>query len=492
LVSTEAVNHSAGSQTNRLVQWAQTNLSAIAFYAVFGIAYFALSLARTPRVIDNFPDSHTYLTLSFLGHAERLWTVPLLYYVGGTDAGRVLLQTVIGALCWIALAVQIGRVLQSRVIRICAQVWILLMALCAPILQWNRLILSESVSISLTVLFLAASLALARRRDQMSLGTFLIVALVWTFTRQVQSFIVAALVVPFVILAWHKPAARKLATIGAVGIVVLGVWGTLTTLQNSSVSPRGIAATNQSEVQLAGIVQFRAVTDPKEIGFLYAHGMPHTSTLKVPPPFTTLGQPVNVTQFANPYAEYELADDSKFKRWADRQGQAVYLRYLITHPWTAASQPLLNSPQLMTMNPDYAAASALPSWASTLLYGNLSSVVSSNSPSGAPRSSDPIYLVVLLCIGVVLFGLTAVRDKLTYVVWVGVAALLFAALWAVAVWDFAATELPRELVETAVLAHLALIVMIAGALDALISRTTRRSGSPVGARHTAMSSSPRT
>jgi hypothetical protein len=456
----------------------QTNLSVIGFYAAFWIAYVGLSLARTPHVIDNFPDSHTYLTLSFLGHAERLWTVPLLYYVGGTGVGRVVLQTVIGAFCWIALAVQVGRVLESRAIRLVAQVWILLMSLCAPILQWNRFILSESFSISLTVLFLAASLALARRLDQKALGAFFIVAVVWTFTRQVQTFIVAALVVPFLILAWRMPAARRLATIGAVGMLLLGIWGTLTTLQNSSVSPTGIAATNQSEVQLAGIVQFRAVTDPTEIGFLYAHGMPHTSTLKVPPPLTTLGQPVNVTQFANPYAEYELADDSKFKQWADRQGQAVYLRYLITHPWTAISQPLLHGPELMTMNPDYAAASALPSWASTVLYGNLSSVAVSNGPSGAPRSSDPIYLVVLLCIGVFLVGLVVVRGRLTYVVWVGVVALIFSALWAVAVWDFAATELPRELVETAVLAHLALIVLIAGALDTLVSRTTRPSGNP--------------
>ncbi len=465
------INKRLGPESKRslVLRWVGGNKANIVCYTAFAIVYVALSSASNPRVYDNFPDSHTYLPLSFLGHAERLWTIPLLYFFGGTSGGRVALQIVIGVACWITLAVQVGRVLQGRIIRLVAQAVTLLMSLSAPVLQWNRIVLSESLSISLTVLLLAASLALARRMEIRALSVFLVVAVLWTFTRQVQAFVVVALAIPFVLLAWKRPKVRRIALIGGLGIVVIGVWGTVTALQTSSVSPEGIAATNPSEVQLAGIIQFRAISNRGEIAYLHNHGLPYTSALKFPPPFTTVGQLVNVTQFADPYAEYRLADDPEFRRWADQKGQSVYLKYLITHPWEAISQPVIHAPQLMTMNPDYIATPALPSWASTLVYGNLSSLAKPNTPSGAPRSSDPIYAVLLISVAAILVVLAAVRHRLTRVIWVAVSAMVFVVLWALAIWSFAATELPRELIEPAVLFHVSAVVLIAAALDSLVS-----------------------
>ena len=182
---------------------------------------------------------------------------------------------------------------------------------------------------------------------------------------------------------------------------------------------------------------------------------------------------MNVTQFADPFAEYRLSDDPEFKRWADKKGQSVYLKYLITHPWQTVSQPVIHAPQLMTMNPDYIATPALPAWASTLVYGNLSSIAEPNTPSGAPRSSDPIYVVILISVAAVLVVLAAVRRRLTRVIWVAVSALVFIVIWVLAVWNFAATELPREFIEPAVLFHLTAVVLIAAALDSLVSPSSR-------------------
>jgi hypothetical protein len=456
-----------------MLRWAAKNKFAVVCYTAFAVTYVALSSASTPHVYDSYPDSHTYLSVSFLGHAERLWTIPMLYYFGGTSAGRVALQIVIGAACWITLAVQVGRVLQVRIIRLIAQAVILLIALCAPVLQWNRIILSESLSISLTALLLAVSLALARRMDVRAVAAFLAVAVLWTFARQVQAFVVFALAIPFLIVAWRRPEVRRVALIGALGIGVICVWGTVTALQTSSVSPNGIAATNPSEAQLAGIIQFRAISSPEEIRYFHSHGLPYTSALEFPPPFTSVGQPVNVTQFADPYSEYLLADDPAFKRWADEKGQSVYLKYLISHPWSTVSQPVIHAPQLMTMNPDYIATPALPSWATTLVYGNLNSVAEPDTPSGAPRSSDPIYALVLVSVAAVLLVLVAVRRRLTSAIWVAVCGMVFVALWAIAIWSFATTELPREFIEPAVLFHVTAVVLIASALDSLVASPSR-------------------
>ena len=455
-------------------RWVRVNSMSIVCYGAFAIAYLTLSWAGAPHLIDNYPDSHTYLHVSFFGHAERLWTIPVVYFVGGTTAIRVTLQTLIGVACWITLSVQLRRVVHNRVIRFVSQTLVLSISLTAPILQWNRIVLSESIAISLTVLLLAASLALARRMDSRSMAAFLIAAVLWTFTRQVHAFITVALAAPFAFVAWHRPEARRLAVVGLAGVAFIGIWGTATALQTSSASPAGIATTNPTEVQVAGIIQFRAITDPREMTFLWNHGLPHTSALRSPPPFTTLGQPVNVTQFADPYAEYRLADDPAFKRWADRNGEAVFLKYLITHPWSTISQPLIHAPQLMTMNPDYIASPALPPWASTLVYGNLKSISTPNAPWGPPRSSDPIYLEVIVAFGAFLFFLAALRRRLTRAMWVAAAALVVVAVWALAIWNFAATELPREFIAPAVLVHLAVIVLIASSLDSLVGGGNQR------------------
>ena len=97
---------------------------------------------------------------------------------------------------------------------------------------------------------------------------------------------------------------------------------------------------------------------------------------------------MNVSRFADPFAEYRLADDPKFKQWANRSGEHVYLKWLITRPTTMVFQPIVDAPQLLAIDTDYISTPGLPSSASTAVYGNLSSLAESNVPSGTPRSSD--------------------------------------------------------------------------------------------------------
>ncbi len=62
--------------------WAQKYWASIICYSVYVITYVTLSWAATPHVFDQFPDSHTYLIISFFGHAVRLWTIPVVYSSG--------------------------------------------------------------------------------------------------------------------------------------------------------------------------------------------------------------------------------------------------------------------------------------------------------------------------------------------------------------------------------------------------------------------------
>ncbi len=226
------------SKSSLVLLWLRKNKGNLVCYTVYAAAYAAFSSASNPHVYDSYPDSHTYLPISFLGHAVRLWTIPLLYFFGGTSAGRVGLQIVIGVACWIALAVQVGRVLQVRIIRLVAQALILLISLCAPVLQWNRIILSESLSISLAVLLLATSLALARRMDIRALSAF------WWWPYSGRShdkyrrFSSSSSLYRLFSLLGDDPKFGVSLLSGA-GYGCDWRLGTVTALQTSSVSPRG-------------------------------------------------------------------------------------------------------------------------------------------------------------------------------------------------------------------------------------------------------------
>ena len=177
-----------------------------------------------------------------------------------------------------------------------------------------------------------------------------------------------------------------------------------------------------------------------------------------------------------------------FKRWETREGQRVLLTYLLTHPWSTIAEPLEHAPQIMTMNPDYGWTAALPQWASTILYGDFASALAPNLPSGPPRSSDPLYFLSLLAIGAVLFVFVVFkrqrRSQFNVSVWVAVWTLGFVAIWAVEIWNLAAGDLAREFIVAGVVSHIALILLIMGCVDSLmsssLSRKTWRAGRSAG------------
>ncbi|MGH9101917.1 MAG: hypothetical protein ACRDYD_02885 [Acidimicrobiales bacterium] len=66
-----------------------------------------LSLAGWPHV-GIFNDSATYLYPSLGGSSGRLWFVPLVFWLAGSNGSRVVVQTVVGAGCWLVLAAAVA------------------------------------------------------------------------------------------------------------------------------------------------------------------------------------------------------------------------------------------------------------------------------------------------------------------------------------------------------------------------------------------------
>lgn len=407
-----------------------------------------LSLVGQPHVAV-FNDSVTYLHPSLMGSTGRLWFVPALYWLAVSDEGRVVLQTVVGIGCWLALAAAAAGALATRAARLIAFAAILVIASTPEVVQWNRAILSESLAISVTVALLAASVWLVRRRSWWSLAVWLVAVLAWTFSRQVQALVVAVLAVPLLVAAARAKGRRAVCLVGASAVLGFAAWGIVASLQ----------ATSIARFNAVAIVRYRAGTNPAELRYFEAHGLPMVAPLRSPIPFEPSGLPVNVTQHANPADMTRLLSDQTLVRWVDHHWDAVYARYLIGHPSTDLGPPVIEAPTLMTMNPGYVQGPEMPTWLVDAVYG-----------------TSPSYLIVLFGLGVAGLVATAWRRRAGSLLWLAAGAVVFDCLWCAAVWNLSASELPRLYDPEAVVAHVLLDLLVVVALDSWWGRGRGRHG----------------
>lgn len=130
-------------------------LRAGAFYAVM------------PRA---FPDSRGYLEVAthpiwsadFVA-GTRPWTLPLVWkLVPDSDLWRTKAQFGISIVCWLALACAMAQSVRGRGYRIGVFAVVLIFSMSLSVIQFDTLLISESIAISLTALLLAAWLWVLR------------------------------------------------------------------------------------------------------------------------------------------------------------------------------------------------------------------------------------------------------------------------------------------------------------------------------------------
>jgi hypothetical protein len=113
----------------------------------------------------TFPDTITYTQLDFLGRQERLWTLPLIYNILPANDLREAFQVLVGAASWSLLAVNLRQVLTHRSVARIAIGAVLLLGLVPQVTVWDSIMLSESLTISLTVLEVALLIRLYNKRS---------------------------------------------------------------------------------------------------------------------------------------------------------------------------------------------------------------------------------------------------------------------------------------------------------------------------------------
>jgi len=262
---------------------------------------------------------------------DRPPVTPLLWKVAGNAPTFVFLQTLASVIVWSALAVVTARLLRPRSAQLLGGAAVLGFAATRPVTQWDRSVLSESLSLSaLALLFTVAILWAVHpsvRRSVVLVG----VALVFAATRDTQIWVIALVAIAFgAYAAWRglrvDAASARPALIVASGLVLV----VAVTAVSSIASHRDVK--NVQDALYARVFPY-----PSRIEWFADHGMPQSRRL------TALARGVSPTRGDAPVVTIDLADP-KFQplaHWLRTDAPRTYVEWLLLHPGTVLKEPLL-------------------------------------------------------------------------------------------------------------------------------------------------------
>jgi hypothetical protein len=211
--------------------WRSAHGRTIAVYSAIAVAYVLARLgsftAIPSRVSDTPGYERTAHAAFFSWHffaGERPFTLPLVYRLLGGDHERIAAQLVLSTVCWLILAWAVSRSLNWQQLRPWAALLVLLFSLTTPVVMWDTVLLSESVTISLSALAVALALLLVRRPSWWLVAALVATVGLWVFARDSNAYVAACVGVVAALTAFRPGFRREKAAV-ALGCLAFAVAG---------------------------------------------------------------------------------------------------------------------------------------------------------------------------------------------------------------------------------------------------------------------------
>ncbi len=294
----------------------------------FGGGYVGLriwSFAGIAGHASAFPDTRDYI------QAERLqpwtldfwtwykpWGTPLLWkLVPGRESTLVpIVQWTISVAAWLVLAAVVYWTLERREVRYAGFVAVLVFSLTPAIAVWDGALLSESFSLSLSALLVAAMFVALRKPTWGAVALLLVVSLWLAGTRTTNGYLTPFLLIPIaIVLGFRSRRVGVAMACGAVAIAGLSY-------------ARGNV--REWEVPLGEIVAGRVLHDPAELHYFTSRGMPV---------YAGLDQDIYANR--SPEERFEAAPSLKqFLPWFNSRARSVYAGYLVDNIGSTVADPV--------------------------------------------------------------------------------------------------------------------------------------------------------
>ena len=325
--------------------------------------YALIRCLTAPYIVDKprvLADSAAYERISRydilspdMWLASRPPLFPLLLKAAGQDFDRAAsLQLGLSIPAWGLLALMVSRFIPPPALRVAGFTLLLLFSLEEHVAGWDFVMMSESLSVTTLVLFLAACLWLLESWKPGRVTVALLAGFALAFTRDTNAWMLlmlALLITVGVIVRW---APRK-------SLILAGGLAMLFLLSNAS-ADRG----NRWVFPLGNLITQRVLPDDSAVRYFGSCGMP------VSPELLQLAG-----KFANSddQALFTGPELETLRRWLYDHGKACYVGWLIAHPLRQAWNALYQTGNLVAF-PDVGRyfsnryTPMLPGWLESLLY----------------------------------------------------------------------------------------------------------------------------
>lgn len=314
--------------------WPRPQRVAVAAFAAFacielGFAVWAAFVAHGfagPRV-GYGPDSALYVAAARAPVWSRnFWAGPgafgfllLAKLCARNLRAIVLVQTVLAIGAWSFLATAVSGALRSDAARWVALAGILGVALTPGVLQWNAMIVTESLSLSTLCFLIGCAIRLVQRGGPRDLVLLLAALAAFAYTRDTNALVVGGIGV-VALVCTLKPAYRRGGAVIGATCIALAVSAML--LANAARPPRWYWP-------VAETTAIRLLAEPDTTRYLVDHGFPWSPQMRLlPQHYYYLYAPVR-----------EGAEFAAFREWVRHDGRRVYLDYLVSHPGWALRKP---------------------------------------------------------------------------------------------------------------------------------------------------------
>jgi hypothetical protein len=311
-------------------------------WAIVGI----VSLLRIAPAVGAHPvfnfDSSAYLSgpVGFGGAHPPVG--PFFYWMLGEQRQLIIvMQVLIGAACWAALALTAKYLVRDEAVSWFAFAGVLVISMTDLVTHWDVALLSDSLSRSLLALVFTTGLWLVARRRWWNCALFLLVCILWAFTRDTNAYVLAMLGIGVAGFVLFARLDRRALVVAAV-LIALGpiVW---------------VQANNSErwEIPFYHVMSERILDDSARTQWFVDHGMPVNAELR-----SLGGKYAARTERAYLFSP-KLA---KFRAWASDRGPRTYIEYAATHPAWTLTQPFAGDDQLTPAKLDYYGAHGVATW----------------------------------------------------------------------------------------------------------------------------------
>lgn len=273
------------------------------------------------------PDSSVFLSQSaapVFSHetwaAMRPPTVPLLYKLLGANIAAIcLFQVLFSAVCWSTLAVAVAYNIKHRWLSIAGAAVVVCFGLSSAVTMWDYAVLSESISLSLTALLLAALLWALQTHSRAALVAVGTVAALWTFSRDTNAYALLMAVPVLLCAVAFRCAPRRYAMLA--GVLLLFSVGSM---KSSDSGQRWL-------FPMWNNVGMRILVNKPMRDWFVAQGMPFNNAMLLRR---------HTWASTDDYYFYRAPEFAGMRSWMLRDGKRTYTRWMAAHPSEVAAQTL--------------------------------------------------------------------------------------------------------------------------------------------------------